>query len=582
MFENSQEYYEYLEKDTGLLFDFKLSNEVLNLRDKIDDVELKAHCSYELFFTDFIINNGKIKPKMTLATGQTYPDFALFDDNFAYIKLRAENVENPKYKAKYNHLLWESKYKHNNYAYKAIDNYFAFIKSVSFASDDNLSHHAFQSYFNSLFILSQAVNHRKEEVLQYLISIIGSKKINGYKEYSLMQFILEEGKKIEKVVLQTFFDYSNKVTENSIFPDLAREYLQLLILLSPKLNISPKPYHNKLAEFYVADSKEQKENFVVHDFYLKALTHYQKAGNKKMIEEVSVLTEKAKRNINLKTVKIEHTDQRLQEYWSVINKFTDELTEKGQSKDIYEYITHSDRMFPKAEALTSAIRPVMFDLINVVTFDINKNVSGSEKSGLNSYFLHIQNFSLRQLWMVFSKGIKNDKISHHSLIEFLQNNSWYGQNFTYRNADGEIEGFNWIELLSPSLLSFFLQSEIDIKLNKSSYEGYILAIDSLVIKFEGLLREFSRNIGAQTIEIKENGTEERISFEKLLDNEKLNALIPKDDVALFRFLFTSDGMNLRNNIAHCFYKTNDYSAGKGLLLIAALLKLGKYKFERKE
>jgi hypothetical protein len=108
-----------------------------------------------------------------------------------------------------------------------------------------------------------------------------------------------------------------------------------------------------------------------------------------------------------------------------------------------------------------------------------------------------------------------------------------------------------------------------------------LAIDSLVIKFEGLLREFSRAIGAQTIEIKENGTEERISFEKLLENKKFKNLIPEDDIALFKFLFTSAGMNLRNNIAHCFYKTKNYSPALMFLLIAALLKLGNYKFDKK-
>ena len=168
------------------------------------------------------------------------------------------------------------------------------------------------------------------------------------------------------------------------------------------------------------------------------------------------------------------------------------------------------------------------------------------------------------------------------MIDFLKNNSWYGQDFTYLNADGQIEGFNWIELLSPSLFGFFTQSEIDIKQNKNNNVGYILPIDSLVIKFEGLLREFSRHIGAQTIEIKDNGTEERISFEKLLENEKLKALLPEDDIALFKFLFTSEGMNLRNNIAHCFFQTKNYSAGTMLLLITALLKLGNYVLKRTE
>ncbi len=582
MFENIEEYYEYLEKDNELLSDFNLSKKIVILRDKTEDIELKSQCSYELFFLDFTMENGKVKPYLTYANGQEYPNLTLFEDDFKYIKSRAEIVQNPKYKAKYYHLLWASKCKHNDYAKQAIDNYFLFIKSVSVPLDDNLSHLSFENYLKNVFILNQNVNYKRDEIIQFFVSTLDTKKINGYKEYSIMKFITEEGKKLDTSTLQVFFDYSNKVIDSSIYPDFIGEYLELLIILCQKLNVPPKAYHNKLGEFHISESESEKESFVVHDFYLKALAQYQKAGNKEKIEEVTVLVEKAKRTINFKTIKTEFRDERLQQLWDTIIKMTDKITEKGESKDIYQYIMFSKNIFPKAEVLDQDVRPIMFDFVNVMTFDINKNVNGKQKSGINAYFTHIQNFSIQHLWMVFLKGIKNGKVSFESLIDFFKNHSWYGQDFTFINADGEVEGFNWIELLSPSLSSFFVQSEIDIKTNKNSNQGYILAIDSLVIKFEGLLREFSRNIGAQTIEIRENGTEERISFEKLLENEKIKELIPKDDIALFKFLFTSAGMNLRNNIAHCFYQTKNYSPATMFFLIAALLKLGNYKFKPKE
>jgi len=582
MFESLQAYYDYVERDRSLLLDYNVSYSLIKLRDKAAEKELKSFCSYELFFTDYTINSGEIKPKISYTNEESYPNFALFDDDLKYIKSRAANVMNPKYKAKYYHLLWESKHKHNAFAKQAIDNYFSFLKSASFPFDDNLSQHAFENYFKNLFILCQTINYKKEEAIQILLSLFGTKKINGYKEYSLMKLITEEGKKISISTLQTFFDYSNKVIDNSVYPDFVGEYLQLLIILCQKLNVSPKPYHNKLAEFHIAQSERRKDSFVVHGFYLKALAQYQKAGNKEKIEEVTVLVEKARRNINFKSVKVEHTDESLHKYWEAIKKMTDELTEQAESKEIYEYIMLCDGIFPKAAVLNEEIRPVMLDLVSVMNFDINRNVSDSKKSGINPYFIHVQNFSINHILLVFIKGVKNGKVSFETMIDFLKNHSWYGQDFTFLNEDGQVEGFNWIELLSPSLFSFFIQSEIDIKQDKNNNVGYILPIDSLVIKFEGLLREFSRHIGAQTIEIKENGTQERISFEKLLENEKLKAIIPEDDIALFKFLFTSDGMNLRNNIAHCFYQTNNYCAGTMLLLVSALLKLGNYKLNIKK
>src|SRR5207244_1532583 len=130
---------------------------------------------------------------------------------------------------------------------------------------------------------------------------------------------------------------------------------------------------------------------------------------------------------------------------------------------------------------------------------------------------------------------------------------WYQHDIVYQNDNDNKEIFNWIDLLSPALHQFFDQSEKDIRDKINNERGYIMCIDSLTIKFEGIIQHLSNYIGAQTIEVKEDGTEARISFDKLLDNEKFKALYPDDDIALLKFLFTSEGLNLRNNIAHSFY-----------------------------
>jgi hypothetical protein len=182
------------------------------------------------------------------------------------------------------------------------------------------------------------------------------------------------------------------------------------------------------------------------------------------------------------------------------------------------------------------------------------------------------------LWFIFEKGIKNGKISFQSLIDYLQNNTWYGNELI---EVSDKTSFNWIELLSPSLELFFKQIEKDINLREINDSLYILCIDSLTLKFEGLLRDFCKNIDAQTIELDKTGTKEIIKIETFLDNSKFKELVTEDDIALFKFLFTSDGMNLRNNIAHCFYKTKNYNPAKMLLLISAILKLGSYKYDIK-
>lgn len=580
-FQSLDEYYEYLEKDTNFQYlDLNTYKYITALRDKTEDDNTKKLCSYELFFADFSIENGLHVPKFQIGDN-TYPSLELFDDNFEYIKTRANKAQNQKYKAKYNHLLWLSPQKNIEFAKNAIESYLLLLQNSSFSVDDNLQCYSFGKYYKNLFVLSQKVNYKKDEIISYFVSQLESEKLNDFTKYSLMKFVFENGKSIDASVKQTFFDYSKNRISNLTDREL-ESYLNLLVLLSQKLNISSSEFHEKLGDYHIFQLENEKnKGFIAHHYYTNALEEYKKANIKEKIEQTAVLLEQAKKKIDLKKVSFELKDKKINEalnqWWDFTKKKIDFVIENGNNKEIYEYLI-LEQLFPKADDLKEEIRPIMLDLVSTMTFDINKNINKNKTGGINPYY----SFSVNHIRLVASKGFKSGKFSFESLINYLKNDSWYGQDFTYLDTNNETQGFNWIELLTPSLQSFFVQTEIDLKTNSHNPQGYILALDSLVLKFEGLLREFSRMIGAQTIEIKENGTEERINFDKLLDNEKLKALIPEDDIAFFKFLFTSNGMNLRNNIAHCFFTTKNYTSTVMLLLIVALLKLGNYKFETKQ
>lgn len=583
-FQSLDEYYEYLEKDTNFQYlDLNTYKYITALRDKTEDYNTKKLCSYELFFADFSIENGLHVPKFQIGEN-AYPSLELFDDNFEYIKTRANEVQNQKYKAKYNHLLWLSPQKHIEFAKKSIESYLLLLQNSSFSVDDNLQCYSFGKYYKNLFVLSQKVNYKKDEIITYFVSLLESEKLNDFTKYSLMEFVVENGKNIDASIKQTFFDYSKnrigKLTDREL-----ESYLNLLVLLSYKLNISTSEFHEKLGDYHISQLENEKnKGFIAHHYYTNALEEYKKANIKEKIEQTAVLLEQAKKTIDLKKVSFELKDEKINEalnqWWDFTKKKIDYVIENGNDKEIYEYLI-LEQLFPKADVLKEKIRPIMLDLVSTMAFDINKNINKNKTGGINPYYIHINNFSINHIGLVASKGFKSGKFSFESLINYLKNDSWYGQDFTYLDTNNETQGFNWIELLTPALQSFFVQTEIDLKTNSHNPQGYILALDSLVLKFEGLLREFSRMIGAQTIEIKDNGTEERIGFDKLLDNEKLKVLIPEDDIAFFKYLFTSNGMNLRNNVAHCFFTTKNYTSAVMLLLIVALLRLGNYKLETK-
>ncbi len=581
-FENLEELYKHLEadEDVSLFNSNKVRGfDILNLRDKIEDDESKKKCSYELFLLDFTIKNNVLVPHH-VSGDYPYPNLQLFDDNFEYIKTRSKTVKNPKYKSKYNHLLWLSPVKHIDFARQAIESYFSILESSKFCGSDKLLNKSFTRYFENVFLLSQSINYKKDDIIEFFIEVLSTDKISDFAKCSVMKFIVENIKRNDKIIFQKFFNYSNEKI-NRLESKALEFYLDLLIVLSRKMKLDPSEFHERYGDYYRKYIKDHnKEGLAADFFYLKALEEYKNANNKEKIEETTVLLEQSKSKLDLKKISIELKDddalEMLNKLWESIKEDVNNLIENGDSKDIYNYLIIG-KILPKAEELNDEPKSPLLDLVSTLTYDINKNVS-KKPGGINSYSLHISNFSLRHIGLVIIKGIKSGKVSFESLICFLKKQSWYGQDFSFIDSNGEKQGFDWIELLSPSLQGFFLQLESDIKSGKDHHQGYILAIDSLVLKFEGLIREFSKLLGAQTIEIKEDGTGARISFDKLLENKKVKDKIPEDDLTFFKFLFTSAGINLRNNVAHSFFRTENYNAAKMLLLIVALLRLGNFRY----
>lgn len=580
-FNTLDDYYQFVEGDTSLLYDINLAKKLLVLRDKLSDETLKSSCTYELHFVEFPFHKGKFSPQISLTNGEEYPNLSAAGVD--YLKSRGSKTTNPKFKGKYNHLLWEM-LKHNDFGKLAVDNYYtmlyhAFAHDNSIASD-TLTQQAFKNHFETLYLISQRLNYRTRDVADLFDRYLKSDKIHAFKKVTLMAFIADEAKKNDPRVLQNFFDYSSQVVETGEHPQLFEKYVDLLVLLSQKLKLSPVPFYEKLGEHFLSEGNK-RDDFIAHDLYLRSVQNFQKAGNKPKVEEVSVLVEKAKRTLNFKKVTNEYSSETLNRIWQDMISRMDKILALDDSDAIYDYLIHGPGFLPSAKSLDENIQSEISKIMRIMTFDINKNVDQKGVGGINLYLIYIQNFTLKLTWYMFSNGIKAGTFTFDSLVDYLKRRSWYGGDFTFIDGDGERQGFDWIQLISPSLFSFFKQSELDMAQGKNSDEGYILAVDSLSLKFEGLLREFCRTIGAQTIEFKADGTQERISFDKLLSNEKIEAIIPPDDIAFLKWLFTDEGFNLRNNVAHCFYPARKYSAGIMFLLIMALLRLGNYEFNVK-
>jgi hypothetical protein len=112
--------------------------------------------------------------------------------------------------------------------------------------------------------------------------------------------------------------------------------------------------------------------------------------------------------------------------------------------------------------------------------------------------------------------------------------------------------------------------------SKDRFQNFVLCIDSLALKFEGILRDFAKIIGASS-QVHSKGWNREAYIEDLLEDEKVKSYFNEDDLLLFKYLFTSQGKNIRNNVAHAFYKYHHYKPELMILIIMAVLRISKYQ-----
>ena len=104
-------------------------------------------------------------------------------------------------------------------------------------------------------------------------------------------------------------------------------------------------------------------------------------------------------------------------------------------------------------------------------------------------------------------------------------------------------------------------------------------MDSLTLKFEGVLRDFILLSGGNTTKSVEGNIQEQL-FSDLIDNPTISQYFNENDIELFKFTFMKKGKDLRNNIAHSFMNYSDYSLENAILVFFCFLRLGKYQFPK--
>lgn len=183
---------------------------------------------------------------------------------------------------------------------------------------------------------------------------------------------------------------------------------------------------------------------------------------------------------------------------------------------------------------------------------------------------------------LFYLAIKENQLSSDILLSFLRKHSWFGKKITKNLPGGKKIDHNWLNLLAPAINEYFIQMH-EYFLNPLYHPNFVLCIDSLTVKMEGLFRDICQLHGVTTFYMTQDTKHRNIVREKdihaLLYEDVIKKLFDEDDLLFFRALLVEKASyNLRHKIAHSLMLYQEYDISLMHLLILSLLRLGRYDF----
>jgi hypothetical protein len=527
------------------------------------------------------LNDGQLLQNIQVTDIQGQPTKSVFSEkDIEYLKDRVNVTSNPWLKSRYAHILWQEK-RHNDYAEQAIDSY---IRTIENTNPNEL--HELPNVLAAVVFISVKSKKGKKKIEDLILSLINEKPI--WIKANILSSVL----RIKFLVRTHLIEIANSIPK-WIEQDTDKSYhatklfLEQGLVLYHKLGLAEDKLNELLAanEDIILDQHQDESDFVRY-ITIGQKAYYLKLANKTKESEVLFAEyNRLKQKVKLHQISVELADDETKMFNDYLN-LKSKLILDLPTDSILAFFALDDGILVDPEEneqnAQNVIKNSVLHLFSTSVFDINsnfKNLSESEK--IDSQI--IQNYTIshgircHSLFMkVFIDGIIAGKLNYYKVYKFFENQTWYTMKFKRTITDNEIDrNSSWLTMLAPAIHNLLAQFELSVLMKTNKINNFILAIDSMTIKFEGALRDFIRLCGGNTTTIIKGELREQL-LEELLENQITKKYFNNRDIELFKYTFTKKGKNLRNDVAHSFMEFSDYTWEAAVLVFLCILRLGKY------
>lgn len=604
---------------TDIKYIFSLSDYLREARDLayfvLENEKLSNKYQRLIDLFNFVIDEGTPKAKMsgTDSKGKpwSYPTLDLFtEEDIEEIEKLLSKYKHPWIRSHIAQFLWIIK-KDYRMGQTAIEELLKLSNWFIHRDLKNPSSHFGLDVLNCLenaLVISKKLSFKDNEVLASIGNVILTFNENSTSKYKLKIELIELAKKHYKSfdndfwikVLSLCKNYAQELDRdnNSYF---SREYLQLGYKIEKTvLSKDKNAWREAIAANYLREADRNKNSFVQVDLLNKAYKAYEELKDTKKLEEIENMLKTAKKNMKFQT--FEHTidlqdwakDTR-ERFAEIIKVETPEqiLMRLASDKSIiprYDDVKKlSDEMtkrYPLQHIFSQYIVDGQDNIIRKYETDLERDYL----SLLKHWGLSFETYKLLLL-ILFDELVKAKKLSWETTKSFMETYFWYGKEYEIEVSETDtIKKRKWIELLEPGIKNYIdeLYRIEESTKNKKPYQIEIVtSLDSLVLKIEGLVREFYDFTGFSTNRIKRRAgdtlTSEKKVLDELLRDTQAEEIFGKDLTLLMKYVLIEPvGYNLRNNIAHTFLLRQNYLLIYAHLIFLIILRIGNFKLSPKE
>jgi hypothetical protein len=108
------------------------------------------------------------------------------------------------------------------------------------------------------------------------------------------------------------------------------------------------------------------------------------------------------------------------------------------------------------------------------------------------------------------------------------------------------------------------------------------SIEGLSLKMEPILRDLLQRLNVNTLKIPKENVIREMHLEELIQRLNKFDVVDQQNIMYLRYLYTSEGRNVRNNVAHGFLRMFQFSHFEGFLLILSNLRISAFRLVKEE